>query len=255
MRKGKVQVKTIDGRSRWLEPRDVKEKLTLVYENEDEEDSSTDTSEDQGQKNLGGEDFDAESSDEDIDYRQRSKSTYIGDGDREDVYTQLREEWDVGSIVETWSEGCSRWVVGQIIAFETVDGYQEETCIVLYRIENEDGSITTISKRVLVSSHNIRPFVNKLSGTQESGDQLKTEHEYLLQKTQELQETNDEFLLTIDHQSQTMEQLQSICQEMTEEKEELQEQIVDLESTIHQQSEIIESLMAQMQEESDGDDS
>merc|ERR1740123_161149 len=92
MRKGKVQVKTIDGRSRWLEPRDVKEKLTLVYENEDEEDSSTDTSEDQGQKNLGGEDFDAESSDEDIDYRQRSKSTYIGDGDREDVYTQLREE-------------------------------------------------------------------------------------------------------------------------------------------------------------------
>ena len=55
---------------------------------------------------------------------------------------------------------------------------------------------------------------------------------------QELRIINDEFLLTIDHQSETMEQLQKICGELQKEKEDQEATIMDLEKTIAKQSKV-----------------
>lgn len=226
--RGQVQIKLMDGRTRWLDPHEVKQHLRPM-EIDDEEDSSTSSSgdDDRGTK--------ATSSDEDK--RLRANSTYVREADdAEDVYTQLRDEWTVGSLVEIWSDSGSRWVVAQIMKFEKVEGYDEETVIVLYRIENDDGSITTISKRVLITSQHLRPFVNKPSDPSDIDAQL-----------QELRVINDEFLLTIDHQSETMAQLQNICGELQKEKEDQEATIMDLEKTIAKQSQIIAQLMASLE--------
>ena len=55
---------------------------------------------------------------------------------------------------------------------------------------------------------------------------------------QELRVINDEFLLTIDHQSETMAQLQKICGELQKEKEDQEATIMDLEKTIAKQSKV-----------------
>ena len=55
---------------------------------------------------------------------------------------------------------------------------------------------------------------------------------------QELRVINDEFLLTIAHQSETMAQLQKICGELQKEKEDQEATIMDLEKTIAKQSQV-----------------
>lgn len=257
--RGQLQIKLRDGRTRWLDPLEVKEHLKPM-ETDDEEDSST-------QSSSGGENVPQMSAvnvsiafgSEDDEKRLRANlkplpkmqqfsSTYVAEGDdAEDVYTQLRDDWNVGSLVEIWSDSGSRWVVAQIMKFEKVEGYDEDTVIVLYRIENEDGSITTISKRVLITSQHLRPFVNKPNDPSDVNAQM-----------QELRVINDEFLLTIDHQSETMAQLQKICGELQREKEDQEATILDLEATIAKQSKIIAQLMASLENqdlESDVSDS
>jgi len=231
--RGQVQIKTRDNRTRWLDPQEVKDHLKPIMM-DDEEDSSTSSSGDAVQTKGG-------STSEDDEKRLRANSTYVReDDDAEDVYTQLRDEWTVGSLVEIWSDSGSRWVVAQIMKFEKVEGYDEETVIVLYRIENEDGSITTISKRVLITSQHLRPFVNKSNDPSDVSAQI-----------QELRVINDEFLLTIDHQSETMAQLQKICGELQKEKEDQEVTITDLEATIAKQSKIIAQLMASLEDNED----
>jgi len=228
--RGQVQIQLRDGRTRWLDPHEVKQHLRPM-ETDDEEDSSTSSSGDDNQGSKA-------TSSTDEDKRLRANSTYVREADdAEDVYTQLRDEWTVGSLVEIWSDSGSRWVVAQIMKFEKVEGYDEETVIVLYRIENDDGSITTISKRVLITSQHLRPFVNKPNDPSDINAQL-----------QELRVINDEFLLTIDHQSETMAQLQKICGELQKEKEDQEATIMDLEKTIAKQSKIIAQLMASLED-------
>jgi len=224
--RGQVQIRLRDKRTRWLDPQEVKEYLRPI-DTDDEEDSST-TSDDGTTQASSHEDK-----------RLRANSTYVREADAaEDVYTQLREEWTVGSLVEIWSDSGARWVVAQIMKFEKVEGYDEETVIVLYRIENDDGSITTISKRVLITSQHLRPFVNKPNDPSDINAEI-----------QELRVINDEFLLTIDHQSETMAQLQKICGELQKEKEDQEATILDLEATISKQSKIIAQLMASLEQE------
>lgn len=250
--RGQVQIRLRDGRTRWLDPLEVKGNLRPM-EVDDEEDSSTSSSNDVGRAKQatlgeepgfqiitpGGTEHEDANSDDD-EKRLRANSTYVREADdAEDVYTQLRDEWTVGSLVEIWSDSGSRWVVAQIMKFEKVEGYDEETVIVLYRIENDDGSITTISKRVLITSQHLRPFVNKPNDPSDYA------------QMQELRVINDEFLLTIDHQSETMAQLQKICGELQKENEEKEATCQDLEATIGKQSKIIAQLMASLEDNED----
>jgi len=254
--RGQLQIRSRDGRTRWLDQKEVKNFLRPLNL-EDDDDSSTVSSDDGDRARMqtsptpkgpdepkfvtpdgmdGVEYGDADSSDDEK--RLRANSTYVREADdAEDVYTQLRDEWGVGSLVEIWSDSGSRWVVAQIMKFENVDGYDEETVIVLYRVENEDGSITTISKRVLITSQHLRPFVNKPDVPADVNAEL-----------QELRVINDEFLLTIDHQSETMSQLQKICGELQKEKDEQEATILDLENTIAKQSNLIAQLMASIED-------
>lgn len=256
--RGQLQIRSRDGRTRWLDQKEVKNFLRPLNL-EDDDDSSTSSADDDDRGRMqtetsptpkgpeepkfattdgmdGVEYGDADSSDDEK--RLRANSTYVREADdAEDVYTQLRDEWDVGSLVEIWSDSGSRWVVAQIMKFENVEGYDEETVIVLYRVENDDGSITTISKRVLITSQHLRPFVNKPDVPADVNAEL-----------QELRVINDEFLLTIDHQSETMAQLQKICGELQREKDEQEATISDLENTIAKQSKIIAQLMASIED-------
>jgi len=273
--RGQLQIRSRDGRTRWLDQKEVKNFLRPLNL-EDDDDSSTVSSDDGDRARMqtggafleemsptpkgpdepkfvtpdgmdGVEYGDADSSDDEKRLRANSsnrpslnnfRSTYVREADdAEDVYTQLRDEWGVGSLVEIWSDSGSRWVVAQIMKFENVDGYDEETVIVLYRVENEDGSITTISKRVLITSQHLRPFVNKPDVPADVNAEL-----------QELRVINDEFLLTIDHQSETMAQLQKICGELQKEKDEQEATILDLENTIAKQSNLIAQLMASIED-------
>jgi len=238
--RGQLQIRSRDGRTRWLDQKEVKNFLRPLNL-EDDDDSSTVSSDDGDRARM------QTSSDDEKRLRANSpnrpslnnfRSTYVREADdAEDVYTQLRDEWGVGSLVEIWSDSGSRWVVAQIMKFENVDGYDEETVIVLYRVENEDGSITTISKRVLITSQHLRPFVNKPDVPADVNAEL-----------QELRVINDEFLLTIDHQSETMSQLQKICGELQKEKDEQEATILDLENTIAKQSNLIAQLMASIED-------
>jgi len=254
--RGQLQIRSRDGRTRWLDQKEVKNFLKPLSL-EDDDDSSTSSADDDDRGRMqtpdepklepmdGVEYGDADSSDDEKRLRANNvpglsnfASTYVREADdAEDVYTQLRDEWDVGSLVEIWSDSGSRWVVAQIMKFENVEGYDEETVIVLYRVENDDGSITTISKRVLITSQHLRPFVNKPDVPADVNAEL-----------QELRVINDEFLLTIDHQSETMSQLQKICGELQREKDEQEATISDLESTIAKQSKIIAQLMASIED-------
>jgi len=252
IRKGTVQVRLENGNGRWLDLQDVKQQLKVRDEDEDE-DSSTSSSDNEDVKgNQTSTDIsDGDSSDDVDERRQRANSTYVNTHEEADsIYQQLREDRAIGSLVETWSEGSSKWVVGQIMNFEKLDGYAEKTVILLYRIENDDGSITTISKRVLITSKYLRPFVNKLQSEDISA--VRNERDFFEMKVAELSETNDEFLLTIDHQSATMEQLQKICAELQKEKEEQEATISDLEATISKQSALISQLMASMNDGGEG---
>eukprot|EP00493_Phyllostaurus_siculus_P000234 UN00236 len=107
----------MDGRTRWLDPHEVKQHLRPM-EIDDEEDSSTSSSgdDDRGTKatqfldNLheslnvsirsnssGFEDSITPGGSSDEDKRLRANSTYVREADdAEDVYTQLRDEWTVG---------------------------------------------------------------------------------------------------------------------------------------------------------------
>jgi len=227
--RGQLQIRSRDGRTRWLDQKEVKNFLRPLNL-EDDDDSSTSSADDDDRGRM--------QTSSDDEKRLRANSTYVREADdAEDVYTQLRDEWDVGSLVEIWSDSGSRWVVAQIMKFENVEGYDEETVIVLYRVENDDGSITTISKRVLITSQHLRPFVNKPDVPADVNAEL-----------QELRVINDEFLLTIDHQSETMAQLQKICGELQREKDEQEATISDLENTIAKQSKIIAQLMASIED-------
>lgn len=227
--RGQLQIRSRDGRTRWLDQKEVKTFLRPLNL-EDDDDSSTSSADDDDRGRM--------QTSSDDEKRLRANSTYVREADdAEDVYTQLRDEWDVGSLVEIWSDSGSRWVVAQIMKFENVEGYDEETVIVLYRVENDDGSITTISKRVLITSQHLRPFVNKPDVPADVNAEL-----------QELRVINDEFLLTIDHQSETMAQLQKICGELQREKDEQEATISDLENTIAKQSKIIAQLMASIED-------
>jgi len=246
--RGQVQIRYANGRMRWLDSSEVKKSLTTVAV-DDEEDSSTSSSDEGGapKKSTSSDDEKRLRANKSVgadflnDMMKDMSSTYVREADdAEDVYTQLRDEWAVGSLVEIWSDSGSRWVVAQIMKFEKVKGYDEETVIVLYRIENADGSITTISKRVLITSQHLRPFVNKPSDPSDVNARI-----------QELQVINDEFLLTIDHQSETMAQLQTICGELQREKEDQEATIADLEATINKQSKIIAQLMASLEDNED----
>lgn len=243
--KGQVKVLMTDGRSVWIDTSEVKDRLHVLGDPAMEDSSSSDSENErerlmEAQKNArinyGG----------DQSYRNRSKSTMVathnGNDLDEDVYQQLRDEWQVHSIVETWSDTGQKWVISQIAHIEKLDEFPEETVLVLYRIENEDGSITTISKRVLISSPTLRPFVNRLHDNNSMRREIEEQNLFLREKNEELTITNDEFLLTIDHQAQTMEQIQSICESVQIEKDELDEECAELYAQIEEKNMVIARL-------------
>lgn len=257
--RGQVQVRTATGHCLWRDSQQVKHKLILT-ESEDVEDSSSSDSEEERKRVALAEPktkhvhFSPDDEDEEMDgqsnspdgYRQRSKSTAIEQHEDDDIYDQLREEWTVGSIVEIWSETAKKWVVAQIEQVLEFEQFAEPTLIVLYMIENPDGAITTIKKGVLFSSEALRPHVNRLYGNDEDTQILIQERDLLMQKNQELSETNDEFLLTIDHQSQKMEQLQEIFMNVSAEEEHLEKENLRFKSIIEEQKEIINALEVEL---------
>jgi len=250
---GRVQIKLQNGQLTWLESTQVKEKLRTRQPEEDEDGDSTTDSESgesddrqdlaQARTHLGAPQQHPKK-------RDRSVSTAVNnssEGNREvDIYLQLKQQWNIGSIIEVWSETQKKYVVAQIHEIEEMQDDVNETILVLrYLVENEDGSITTLRKKVFLSSDSIRPFVNR--SAEEDLDELREERDILFQKVAELSEANDEFLLTIDHQSQTMEQLQLICEDLGSEKDDLNRQVEDLGDTINTQEQLIQDLQEQLE--------
>lgn len=271
-KKGKVQVRTDTGHCLWIDAVEVKHRIKLLTSSDDEDSSSSDSEEERKRVALAegtipeddlltkhvhfspdDEDEETGSAHDPDGYRQRSKSTAIEQYEDDDMYDQNREEWTVGSIVEIWSETAQKWVVSQIEQVVEFPKFPEPTLVVLYKIENPDGAITTIKKGVLLSSEALRPHVNRFIDDEDT-QLLIQERDLLETKNHELSETNDEFLLTIDHQAQTMEQLQQIFKEVLAEKELLEKENVHFKSLIEEQKEIINTLELELNLEEESED-
>jgi len=259
---GRVQIRLQNGTLMWIESSQVKEKLrTRAAEDEEDGDSTTDSesadsSDDHqlAQQNMMNNQAHTHLGvgltnkyHHNTKKRDRSVSTAVNNsGENKDVYDQLKDQWTIGSIVECWSETGKKYVVAKIHEIEELQDDVNETILILrYLVENEDESITTLRKKVFASSDSIRPFVNK--SAEEDLDELREERDILFQKVSELSEVNDEFLLTIDHQSQTMEQLQIICEDLNKEKDDLNEDRTELSETINTQQKLILDLQEQIE--------
>jgi len=237
----KVQI-TNTNEVKWVAPEEVSKQLVAVNKEEDES-SSEETGSDE---------------------RLRVAKNYTAEGSRRSraLSMQIAEEPDApeedpfeeGSLVEIWSDSTQKFVVAVVTSVQQLEELDSKLLVVMYKVE-QDGVVTTLSKAITAdkadNSKTIRPFVNK-QHTQDEIEELKIDRDLQRMKVNELNETNDEFLLTIDYQTRAMSQLQKLCEQLQEEKDELQREVEDLSLTIENQQLVIEEYQLLIEEQGEG---